>query len=272
MFHTDHRQVTLNVSVRQIMNIVFSLLISPTPQHYQRDRNCPHCSYCKPFAKRWSDVNTQTNTKKQNKQFASCDPFACNCVPPLNKRKVICLRVVVGGETSFLAPAVIAAIDVGVRVGCGYSSRHALLDSSATFSFAPQTNLSCALVAMYVTESKSHFPAFPLNLLESWSRTFLTSAPSLHCQPTLISFTMDRPPIVNIKATIECLRLIFQTLAKDDDVATLCSLLQVNTHFHQSVLPYLYTNPFQRSFHFRNRNPLRYPYSVLALLEMSLEL
>lgn len=82
---------------------------------------------------------------------------------------------------------------------------------------------------------------------------------------------MDHPPLLTSRLPLECLRLIFQTLAKDDDVATLCSLLQVNIHFHQSVLPYLYTNPFQRAFRFRNRNLPRYFYSVLALLDMLLE-
>ncbi|KAF9329712.1 hypothetical protein BG006_007251 [Podila minutissima] len=48
---------------------------------------------------------------------------------------------------------------------------------------------------------------------------------------------------------LECLRIIFQALAKDDDVATLSNLLQVNTHFCQAALPYLYTNPFHRWFH-----------------------
>ncbi|KAG0338893.1 hypothetical protein BG000_003170, partial [Podila horticola] len=82
---------------------------------------------------------------------------------------------------------------------------------------------------------------------------------------------MDHPPLSSPRLPLECLRIIFQTLANDDDVATLSNLLQVNTYFCQAALPYLYTNPFQRSFHFRNRSLLGYSQSVQALLDMLLE-
>lgn len=48
---------------------------------------------------------------------------------------------------------------------------------------------------------------------------------------------------------LECLQSILQTLAHQDDVSTLATLLRVNKYIASITLPYLYQEPFQNSFH-----------------------
>ncbi|KAH7038793.1 hypothetical protein BKA57DRAFT_474201 [Linnemannia elongata] len=50
---------------------------------------------------------------------------------------------------------------------------------------------------------------------------------------------------------LECLHLILQTLAHQVDISALATLLRVNKYIASVTLPYLYRDPFQKSYHNR---------------------
>ncbi|KAG0217362.1 hypothetical protein BGX33_010775 [Mortierella sp. NVP41] len=59
---------------------------------------------------------------------------------------------------------------------------------------------------------------------------------------------------------VECLQHVLRILEEKDDVASLAALLSMNQHIASVTLPYLYGNPFRRSFHSgdtRKRNRLK---------------
>ncbi|KAF9145379.1 hypothetical protein BGX30_009178 [Mortierella sp. GBA39] len=71
---------------------------------------------------------------------------------------------------------------------------------------------------------------------------------------------------------LECFQSILQTLAHQADVSALATLLRVNKHIASITLPYLYRDPFQRSFHHwkANEGDSDHPISVDCLLRMLL--
>ncbi|KAG0061541.1 hypothetical protein BGZ89_011370 [Linnemannia elongata] len=70
---------------------------------------------------------------------------------------------------------------------------------------------------------------------------------------------------------LECIGLILQYLVHEGDVFTLASLLRVNKRIASATLPFLYGNPFSKSFHGRTRG-LRsiFGFSVRLLVRMLL--